>query len=351
MVVFITRDSLIWDATVRFHRTDGLMGLLGSLGLGPVLAGVGILLAELVDDELLRGAEGEGGEVRRVGTHVGDQTALVEGLRHPHRRPDREMKFPGSLLLEGGRRERGGRDPGALLLFHRVDPVGGADAVLEEALGLLQGVEAGVQERLDLHGRGRPFRMEDGLYLIIWFAAESHDLLFPVHDQAEGDALHTAGGKLRLDLAPQDGGEFEAYQAVQHAARLLRVDKVSVDVAGMLDRIQDGRLGDFMEHDPPRLRGVEGQGFGQVPGNGFSFAVLIGREPHGLGAGGEFLQFGNDLLLVGRYYIFGLESMFHIHAQLLLLQVADMADACFYQIVIAQELLNSLDLPGRLDDD
>ena len=193
--------------------------------------------------------------------------------------------------------------------------------------------------------------MEDGLYLIIRFAAESHDLLFPVHDQAQGDALHAAGGELRLDLAPQDGGQFEAYQAVQHTARLLRVDEVLVDVTGILDGLQDGRLGDFMEHDAPRLRGIEGQGFGQVPGNGFSFAVLIGREPHGLGAGGEFLQFGNDLLLVGRYYIFGLESMLHVNAQLLLLQVADMTDACFHEIVSAQEFLDSLDLPGRLDDD
>ena len=193
--------------------------------------------------------------------------------------------------------------------------------------------------------------MEDGLYLIIWFAAESHDLLFTVHDQSQGDALHAAGGELRLDLAPQDGRKFEAYQAVQHAARLLRVHEVSVDVTGILDGLQDGRLGDFMEHDPPGFRRIEGQGFGQVPGNGFSFAVLIGREPHGFSAGGEFLQFGNDLLLVGRYYIFGLESMIHIYAQLLLLQVADMSDACFDEIVSAQEFLDSLDLPGRLDDD
>ena len=326
------------------------MGLLGPLGLGPVLAGMGILLTELVDDELLRRVEGEGGEVRGVGTHVGDQTALVQGLRHPHRRPDREVKLPGSLLLKGGRRERGGRNPGPLLLFQGIDPVGRADAVLEETLRLLQGTEAGIQERLDLHGRGRPFRMEDGLYLIIRFAAEIHDFLFPVHDQAQRNALNAAGGELRLDFTPQDRGQLEADQTVQHAARLLRVDEVSVDVAGMLDRIQDGRLGDFMEHDPPRLRGVEGQGFGQVPGNGFSFAVLIGREPHGLGAGGEFLQFGNDLFLVGRYYVFRLESMFHIHAQLLLLQVADMADACFHEIVAAQELLYGLYLPGRLDD-
>ena len=105
-----------------------------------------------------------------------------------------------------------------------------------------------------------------------------------------------------------------------------------------------------MEDDPAGLGRVQAQRFGQMPGDGFSLAVLIGREPHGLGRGGEFLEVGHDLLLVGRNDIFGLEPVFHIHAQFLLLQVPDVADAGFHEIVSAQELLNGSHLSGRLDD-
>ena len=330
--------------------TDGLVGFLRPLGLGPVLARVGIFLAEIVEDELLRRVQGQGGEVRRVGTHVGDQTPFIERLRDAHRGAHGEVELPGSLLLEGGRGERRGREPGSFLLFQGFDPVGSAHRVLEELPGVRHRLEAGVQQGLDLHAGRGPFRMEDGLHLIIGNAAEIHDLLLAVHDQAQGDALHAAGGELGLDHPPQDGGELEAHEPVQHAARLLRVHEVPVDVAGMLDRVEDGRFRDLVEDDPAGLRRVQAQRFGQVPGDGLSLAVLIGREPHGLGRGGEFLEVGHDLLLVGRNDIFGLEPMFHIHAQLLLLQVPDVADAGFHEIVSAQELLNGSHLSGRLDD-
>ena len=329
---------------------DGLVGFLRPLGLGPVLARVGILLAEIVEDELLRRIQGQGGEVRGVGTHVGDQTPFIERLSDAHGGSYGEVELPGCLLLEGGGGERRGREPGSLLLFQGLDPVGGAHGILEELPGVRHRLEAGVQQGLDLHAGRGAFRMEDGLHLIIGGAVEVHDLLLPVHDQAQGDTLHAAGGELGLDHPPQDGGELEAHEPVQHAARLLRVHEVPVNVAGMLDGVEDGRFRDLMEDDPAGLGRVQAQRFGQMPGYGFSLAVLIGREPHGLGRGGEFLEVGHDLLLVGRNDIFGLEPVFHIHAQFLLLQVPDVADAGFHEIVSAQELLNGSHLSGRLDD-
>ena len=112
--------------------------------------------------ELLRRIQGQGGEVRGVGTHVGDQTPFIERLCDAHGGSYGEVELPGCLLLEGGGGERRGREPGSLLLFQGLDPVGGAHGILEELPGVRHRLEAGVQQGLDLHtGRGA-FRMEDG---------------------------------------------------------------------------------------------------------------------------------------------------------------------------------------------
>ena len=125
--------------------------------------------------------------------------------------------------------------------------------------------------------------MEERFHPIEGLAVEGHDFLLAVHDEAQGHALHPAGGEFGLDLAPQHGREFEAHEPVQHTPGLLRVHQVQVDVAGMLDGLQDGRLGDFVEYDAAGLRLVQAQRLRQVPGDGFPFAVLIGGEPDGLG--------------------------------------------------------------------
>ena len=59
---------------------------------------------------------------------------------------------------------------------------------------------------------------------------EIHDLLLSVNDQAECDGLYAACGKLRLDFPPQYGRELETDQAVQYAARLLRVHEVRLHI-------------------------------------------------------------------------------------------------------------------------
>ena len=193
--------------------------------------------------------------------------------------------------------------------------------------------------------------MEERFHPIEGLAVEGHDFLLAVHDEAQGDALHPASGEFGLDLAPQHGREFEAHEPVQHAPGLLRIHQVQVDVPGMLDGLQDGRLGDFMEYDAAGFRGVQAQRFRQVPGDGFPFAVLIGGEPDGLGGRRELLQFGDDFLLVGRNHVFGLEAVCDVHAQFLFLQVTDMSDAGFDEILFAQVLLDGLHLSGRLYDD
>ena len=77
---------------------------------------------------------------------------------------------------------------------------------------------------------------------------EGADFRLAVHDQAQRHGLHASGGKPPADLVPQQRRNLVAHQAVQHAARLLRVHQVLVDFAGMLERGLDRLRRDFVEH-------------------------------------------------------------------------------------------------------
>ena len=179
---------------------------------------------------------------------------------------------------------------------------------------------------------------------------ESDDLALAFDDQPHGDRLHTARRQRRPHLFPQHGRELEAHQPVEDAARLLGVHQVHIDRAGFLDGFEDRPLGDFVEDDAFRPIDREPQHFGQVPCDGLSFAVFIGSEPHGLRLR-EFRKLVHDLLLVARNLVDGLEAVVDIDSEVLLREVADVSEARFYDIVLAEELLDGLGLGRGLYDD
>ena len=179
---------------------------------------------------------------------------------------------------------------------------------------------------------------------------EGDDLAFALDEQPHGDALHAARRQRRPHLLPQHGRQLETDQTIQHAARLLGVDQIHVDRPRVLDSLQNGPLRNFVEDDPLRPLDRETQHFGQVPCDGLSFAVFIGSEPHGLRLR-EFRELVHDLLLVARNLIDGLEAVVDIDSEVLLREVADVSEARFYDIVLAEELLDGLGLGRGLYDD
>ena len=116
----------------------------------------------------------------------------------------------------------------------------------------------------------------------------------------------------------------------------------------MGDGFGDGVLGNLVEYDAAGLFRRKAEGLAEVPGDGFPFPVFIAGEPDGVGPLGQFLQFGDHFLLVGGHDVFRLETVGDVDAQLVLLQVADVADAGFDEIIVAQVALD--DLAGRLYD-
>ncbi len=86
----------------------------------------------------------------------------------------------------------------------------------------------------------------------IFHGDEGANFHLAVHDQAQGHGLHASGGEPAAHLVPQQRRYLVAHQAVQHAARLLRVHQILVDFAGMLERGLDCLRRDLVEHHADR---------------------------------------------------------------------------------------------------
>ena len=172
-------------------------------------------------------------------------------------------------------------------------------------------------------------------------------LALALYYQSYCHTLHTTGRKSRLHLTPQYRRELETYQAVKHTACLLSVHQIHIQTARRLDSLQNGRFGDFVEHNAVGFLLIQTEHFTQVPRDSLSFTVFIGCQPHLLGLLGISLQILHHLFLVFRNLVLRLEGLL-VDAHLLFLQVTDMAVARHHLKVATQELFYRLGLSRRL---
>mgnify|MGYP000150912118 CR=1 FL=1 len=85
-----------------------------------------------------------------------------------------------------------------------------------------------------------------------------------------------------------------------------------------------------------------------MPGYGLSLAVFIAGEPYHVGLPGFAAQLADQVLLLGRHFVFYLEVSRQVLAEVALGQVAHVADARHHLVVLAQKLLQGLHLARRL---
>ena len=325
------------------------MGLLGSPCGGVVLAHTGVVRSVIVCYICLCSVDCETGQIGGVGTHIGDESALVELLGHCHCAAHRHVELPGRLLLEGGGGERGGRGAYSVFLLNGTYPEFGVDAALQEGAGLFDGFEAAVEKGSDQHSlRGIP-GMEEGFYAVIWLRPEGDDLALAVHHQSQGHGLYAAGGETGLNLPPQQRRELVADQAVEHPAGLLGIDQVHIYGTRGFNRVEYRVPGDFVKDYPAGAGRVESEHLGKVPGNGLSLAVFIGCEPYDVRSGGRPLQILYHPALGCRYFIFRLEAVCYIYAFILVGKVADVAETGFHSVAVAKKFLNGPRFRRRLD--
>ena len=368
--------------------TDRLVRLLRALRGGAVQArGLGHGLGPVELGSLLAGGVNRlAGQRRGVGTHVGDVTGLVEGLGGAHRRGRVPVQLARGLLLEGRRREGGGRAPTVGLTRHRVDdrgrgvrqrlrigPRGGLVQVEDAGLGrlrtqltLLRKVGTG-RDRVTVHGgnaraEGLARRRECRVDRPVLGAHVRHAVALTGDHEARGHRLHAPRRQGRADLAPQEGRDLVAVEAVEDAAGLLRVHEVGVQVARVLQGALDRFLRDFVEHHAAhgnlRLQDLQ-----EVPRDGLTLAVLISCQIEFVALLEELLEFGDLFLLVRVHHVVGRETVVHVDGEAAegpllhvlgqlggLREVADVADGGRHVVVGTQVSLDGGCLRRRLHD-
>ena len=144
---------------------------------------------------------------------------------------------------------------------------------------------------------GRVRSLEQGGEIPVLLRDERPDLRFPVADDPDGDGLDAAGGKAALHLVPEDGADLVTDETVEDPPGLLCLVPVEVEVMGMRDRVEDGLPREIVEEDTPDRPPLAADLIGDMPGDGFSFAVRVGGEEDLLRTGRRLLEFGDHLLL------------------------------------------------------
>jgi hypothetical protein len=286
--------------------------------------------------------------MRPTGALSADVDALIEPLRHAHGAAHVEAQLVGGVALQLAGDERRQR-PALLLARLHGDSVHLAFssaartasiafvgqrvgnellfAVLVLAVGHARRLAVDADEaRLEAFV-GLLFRMQQSVQRPVLERLEGANLAFALHDQAHGHGLHAAGRKPAAHLVPQQRRNLIAHQAIQDAARLLRVHQILVDVARVLEGLLHGLLGDLVEGDAANLLSLFGVGSQlqrQMVRDRLAFAVRVRRQVDFVCLGGQLLQLVNHLLLARRHDQLRLKGpILQFHAKVVLRQVHD----------------------------
>ena len=154
------------------------------------------------------------------------------------------------------------------------------------------------------------------------------------------------GAQAERELGPDQRRDVVADDAVEHAARALRVVKVLVEVARVVEPVLDALLGDLVELDALHLELRALELLGDVPGDRLALAIGVGGEQERVGLLGLGLELGQDLLLALDDLVGLLEALLDVDAHLLG-QVFDVALGGQDLVARPEVLLDRLGLGRR----
>jgi len=280
------------------------VGFLRVLGFGHVFARPlgDVLVTKRFGDVASNRGDRLARHLHAVGPHIGDQAnrfaaelhTFVKLLGDAHGRLRPHSQLAAGLLLQraGGERRRR-----VALHAPPLDMRNGKCAGLDRRLGgvrllgvvQIELIELAAVQMRQSGGEGRALgRGEHRLNRPVFAGAENLDFGFALADQAQGDGLHAAGAAAARQLAPQHGGQGEAYQIVQRAAGHVGFDQRLIELARMRHGMLHGRFGDFVERDALHVHAFQGvfvvQHGAHVPRNGLALAIRIGGQIEPLGA-------------------------------------------------------------------
>ena len=227
--------------------------------------------------------------------------------------------------------------------------------------GAVEGVQLGREHPLLVRAAG----VEGALEVPVGRELELHPLALAVDHEPGGDGLHATGGQAGHHLAPEDGRDLVAVEAVEDAARLLGLDEVHVELARALRGSQDRGLGDLDEDHPLDRDALRGELVEEVPGDRLALAVIIGGEVELVGVLEQLLQLRDVALLVAWHDVIGLEPVVDVDGEpspglvldrgrgvsSVVGEVADVTDRGLDDVAAAEEAADLRRLGRRLDDD
>ncbi len=181
---------------------------------------------------------------------------------------------------------------------------------------------------------------------------ERADLPFAIDDDLERHRLHAAGAQAATDLVPEDWTDLVADEPIEDTTRLLRIDHLLVDDRRLIQRREHTFLGDLVEHQAADLLAVAGaELLREVPANGFTLAVGVGRDEDFCRLFCRGLQLGDDLLAAGDDFVRRLEPFVYCYPELAFRKIADVTHRGHDLVVLAEIFIDGLRLRRRLDHD
>ena len=115
----------------------------------------------------------------------------------------------------------------------------------------------------------------------------------------------------------------------------------------MLEALGDALLGDFVEQHSGEAVRLNSQLLGDVPRDGFPFAIRVERQVDRVHLTRGFLELAQDLFLAGNNAVLRQEILVDIHAHLGLWQVLDVPERRLYRVGPAEVLSDGLGLGRR----
>ena len=166
---------------------------------------------------------------------------------------------------------------------------------------------------------GLLFRMEQCFERPILDRLEAANLAFALHDQPQRHGLHAPGRKPAAHFVPEQRRNLIAHEAIQNAARLLRIHEILVDVARVPEGFVDSLLRDFVEGYAANLLaffGVGSQLQREMVGDRLTFAVRVRREVDFVRLHRQLLQLIDNFFLARRYHKLRLKgALRQLHAE------------------------------------
>ena len=181
------------------------------------------------------------------------------------------------------------------------------------------------------------------------------DLEFAIANEPKGDRLDAARRPGARQFTPQHRRKVEANEIVERTAGQIGIDEGIVDHARVFHSLEDGALGDRVEHNPLDRLVLEylfaPQDFQDVPGNRFSLAIRVGCQDYLVSVLDCLGDLGKALGSLSIDFPTHGEIVIRIDRAILGRQIPDMAERREHFVVATEIFVDRLGLGRRFDDD